>query len=148
MNDQTPATRNIPDRLDNPLRAAVFSWPSLLLVVAIAIFIANSLASPYFLSPWSLSDATFNFTEKALIALAMALLIISGEIDLSVAAIIALASTAMGFALQFGVDPPWLLAIGNGSGRCGGDIKASATRPSRAIPKASPISARATSGGW
>ena len=29
------------------------------------IFIANSLASPYFLDPWTLSDATFNFTEKA-----------------------------------------------------------------------------------
>jgi len=120
MNDQTPTTRHVPDRLDNPLRSALFSWPSLLLVVAVAIFIVNSLASPYFLSPWSLSDATFNFTEKALIALAMALLIISGEIDLSVAAIIALASTAMGFALQFGIDTPGLVAIGIGTGlACG-----------------------------
>lgn len=116
MNDQTPATRHIPDRLDNPLRSALFSWQSLLLLVAIAIFIANSLASPYFLSPWSLSDATFNFTEKAIIALAMALLIISGEIDLSVAAIIALASTMMGLALQYGADTPVLVAIGIGTG--------------------------------
>ncbi len=115
-----PATRRIPDRLDNPLRSAVFSWQGLLLLVAVAIFIANSLASPYFLTPWSLSDATFNFTEKALIALAMALLIIAGEIDLSVAAIIALASTAMGFALQLGVGTPGLVAIGIGVGlACG-----------------------------
>jgi rhamnose transport system permease protein len=120
MNDQAPAHRTIPDRLDSPLRAAVFSWPSLLLVVAIVIFVANSLASPYFLSPWSLSDATFNFTEKALIALAMALLIIAGEIDLSVAAIIALASTAMGFALQYGADTPVLAAIGIGTGLAAG----------------------------
>ena len=116
MNDQVPQHRTIPDRLDNPLRAAIFSWQTLLLVVAIVIFTANSLASPYFLSPWSLSDATFNFTEKALIALAMALLIIAGEIDLSVAAIIALASTAMGFALQYGADTPVLVAIGIGVG--------------------------------
>ena len=74
--------------------------------MAIAIFVINSLASPYFLNAWSLSDLTFNFTEKALIALAMALLIISGEIDLSVAAIIALASTLMGMAVQAGVDTP------------------------------------------
>ena len=115
-----PATRRIPDRLDNPLRSAVFSWQGLLLLVAVAIFIANSLASPYFLTPWSLSDATFNFTEKALIALAMALLIIAGEIDLSVAAIIALASTAKGFALQLGVGTPGLVAIGIGVGlACG-----------------------------
>ena len=116
MSTDAPQHRTIPDRLDSPLRAAVFSWPSLLLLVAVVIFIANSLASPYFLSPWSLSDATFNFTEKALIALAMALLIISGEIDLSVAAIIALASTAMGFALQYGADTPVLVAIGIGTG--------------------------------
>lgn len=107
-----PPARHIPDRLDNPLRTALFSWQTLLLLVALAIFILNSFASPYFLSPWSLSDATFNFTEKALIALAMALLIISGEIDLSVAATLALASTAMGLALQFGVDTPGLVAIG------------------------------------
>ena len=104
--------RHMPDRLDNPLRSAIFSWEALLIVVAVAIFLANSLASPYFLNAWSLSDLTFNFTEKALIALAMALLIISGEIDLSVAAIIALASTTMGLALQAGVDTPGLVAIG------------------------------------
>jgi rhamnose transport system permease protein len=120
MNDQTPTARHIPDRLDNPLRSALFSWESLLLVVAVVIFIANSLASPYFLTPWSLSDATFNFTEKAIIALAMALLIISGEIDLSVAAIIALASTMMGLALQYGADTPVLVAVGIGTGiACG-----------------------------
>lgn len=113
MNEmQRPVARHIPDRLDNPLKTALFSWQTLLLLVALAIFTLNSFASPYFLSPWSLSDATFNFTEKALIALAMALLIISGEIDLSVAATLALASTAMGLALQFGVDTPGLVAIG------------------------------------
>lgn len=104
--------RNIPDRLDNPLRSAVFSWEALLVLVAVAIFVVNSLASPYFLNAWSLSDLTFNFTEKALIALAMALLIISGEIDLSVAAIIALASTLMGMAVQAGVGTPGLVLIG------------------------------------
>jgi rhamnose transport system permease protein len=108
----TPAPRHIPDRLDKPLRSAVFSWEALLVVIAIAIFVVNSFASPYFLDPWSLSDLTFNFTEKALIALAMALLIISGEIDLSVAAIIALASTMMGMAVQAGVGTPVLVTIG------------------------------------
>ncbi|MER9877817.1 ABC transporter permease [Mesorhizobium sp. M0118] len=108
----TPAPRHIPDRLDKPLTSAIFSWEALLVVVAVAIFAINSFASPYFLDPWSLSDLTFNFTEKALIALAMALLIISGEIDLSVAAIIALASTMMGMAVQAGAGTPELVAIG------------------------------------
>jgi rhamnose transport system permease protein len=111
MSDVTQTPRHLPDRLDNPLRSKILSWEGLLVVVAVAIFIANSFASPYFLDPWSLSDLTFNFTEKALIALAMALLIIAGEIDLSVAATIALASTLMGMAVQAGADTPLLVAI-------------------------------------
>lgn len=108
--------RIIPDKLGTPLRRLLASWEVLLLGVAILIFIANSFASPYFLNAWNLSDATFNFTEKAIIAFAMALLIIAGEIDLSVAAIIALASTAMGAAVQMGVGTPGLVAIGIGTG--------------------------------
>jgi rhamnose transport system permease protein len=104
--------RHIPDRLHSPLRRRLARWESLLLLVAVAIFVANSMASPFFLNAWNLSDATFNFTEKAMIAFAMALLIIAGEIDLSVAAIIALASTAMGAAAQAGVGTPGLVAIG------------------------------------
>ncbi|MBM7328870.1 ABC transporter permease [Agrobacterium pusense] len=112
----TQSPRIIPDKLGTPLRRIMGSWEVLLLGVAILIFIANSLASPYFLNAWNLSDATFNFTEKAIIAFAMALLIIAGEIDLSVAAIIALASTAMGAAVQMGVGTPGLVAIGIGTG--------------------------------
>ncbi|QND45806.1 ABC transporter permease (plasmid) [Rhizobium lusitanum] len=108
--------RSIPDRLGTPFKRILASWEVLLLGVAIAIFIFNSLASPYFLDPYNLSDATFNFTEKAMIAFAMALLVIAGEIDLSVAAIIALASTAMGAAAQAGVDTVGLVAIGLGVG--------------------------------
>ncbi|MBB2973389.1 ABC transporter permease [Mesorhizobium sp. RMAD-H1] len=111
-----PEKRHIPDRLGTSFTRLFSSWEVLLLGVAIAIFIANSFASPYFLNVWNLSDATFNFTEKALIAFAMALLIISGEIDLSVAAIIALASTAMGAAAQIGIGTPGLVAIGVGVG--------------------------------
>lgn len=108
--------RQIPDRLGTPFKRLMGSWEVLLFGVAVVIFIANSLASPYFLDAWNLSDATFNFTEKAMIAFAMALLIIAGEIDLSVAAIIALASTAMGAAVQMGVGTPGLVAIGIGTG--------------------------------
>ena len=108
--------RQIPDRLRSRLHRFAASWELMLFGVAVAIFILNALASPYFLDPWNLSDATFNFTEKAMIAFAMALLIISGEIDLSVAAIIALASTAMGYAVQMGADTPALVAVGLGVG--------------------------------
>ena len=112
----TSRERFIPDRLQSPLQSRVKSWETLLLAVAIGIFVANSIASPYFLNAWNLSDATFNFTEKAMIAFAMALLIIAGEIDLSVASIIALASTAMGAAAQIGAETPMLILVGLGTG--------------------------------
>jgi rhamnose transport system permease protein len=121
MSIQSTETRRIPDRLGTPMKAAVFSWPSLLLVVFAVLFLVSSLVSPYFLLFWSLSDATFNFTEKVLIALAMALLIIAGEIDLSVASIIALASTMMGLALQYGAGTGELVLVGIVTGLvCGG----------------------------
>ncbi|MDG1456723.1 MAG: ABC transporter permease [Pseudoprimorskyibacter sp.] len=108
----TASPRRIPDRLQSSLERSLKSWETLLLAVAVAIFVINSFSSPYFLDAWNLSDATFNFTEKAMIAFAMALLIIAGEIDLSVASIIALASTAMGAAVQLGVGTPGLVVIG------------------------------------
>jgi rhamnose transport system permease protein len=104
--------RHIPDRLTTPLQRLLKSWEALLLLVAVAIFTMNSFASPYFLDAWNLSDATFNFIEKAMIAFAMALLIISGEIDLSVASIIALTSTAMGAAVQYGAGTTEIVLIG------------------------------------
>lgn len=120
MSQSQKTVHAVPDRLESRAATLLKSWESLLLCVAVAVFLVNALASPYFLNPWNLSDATFNFTEKAIIALPMAMLIIAGEIDLSVAAIIALASTAMGFALQFGAGTAELVAIGIGVGMlCG-----------------------------
>lgn len=110
------APRLIPDRLETRGARVLKSWEALLFAVAVAIFVANSFASPYFLDPWNLSDATYNFTEKAIIAVAMAFLVIAGEIDLSVAAIIALSSTAMGAAVQAGAGTPELVAVGLGVG--------------------------------
>ncbi|NND90554.1 MAG: ABC transporter permease [Granulosicoccus sp.] len=105
------SVRVIPDRMRSRFKRIVGSWEALLLLVGLMIFLLNAQASPYFLDPWNLSDATFNFTEKAMIAFAMALVIISGEIDLSVASIIALVSTSMGFAVQLGADTPVLIAV-------------------------------------
>ena len=114
------ARRAIPDRLVPPWRRFAGSWEALLLGVAAAVFTADALASPYFLDLWNLSDATFNFTEKAIIALAMAFVVMAGEIDLSVGGIVALASTAMGAGAAAGASTPALAAIGLGVGAaCG-----------------------------
>ena len=99
----------------SPLRR-LLCWEGFLLAVTLAVFVVNALASPYFLNIWNLSDATFNFTEKAIIVLPMAMLIIAREIDLSVASTMALSSTAMGFCAAAGMDTPLLVAVGLGVG--------------------------------
>jgi rhamnose transport system permease protein len=105
------------------MRAAkLLRWESMLALVLVLEFALFSVLSPYFLSVDTLSDATFNFTERALIALPLALLIIAGEIDISVAAIIALASVAMGLAAAQGVGTPGLAAVGIGTGFAAGCI--------------------------
>ena len=108
MSDAAP--RVIPDRIPNP-NGFWKRWETILFAVAVVIFIFDATASPHFLNPYSLSDATYNFTEQGIIAFAMALLIIAGEIDLSVAAIIALSSTAMGAAAAAGAGWPLLVVI-------------------------------------
>jgi rhamnose transport system permease protein len=111
----------IPDRLPVGLRERLLRWEVLLLAFVALVFFLNTQLSPYFLDPWNLSDATFNFTEKAIIALPMALLIIAREIDLSVASIIALASTLMGAAAAgAGAGPLVLLLIGMAVGLLAG----------------------------
>lgn len=109
-------TRAVPDRLQSGFSRFLRSWEALLIVVFVLVFAANAVASPFFLNAWNLSDATFNFTEKAMIAFAMAMLIIAGEIDLSVASIIALASTAMGLAMTAGFGTPAIVAVGLATG--------------------------------
>ena len=108
----TTETRYVRDRLHSRGERLLKSWETLLFVVAVLIFLINVWASPYFLDPWNLSDASFNFTEKGLIAFALALVIISGEIDLSVASILALSSTLMGFAMTHGAGTWELVLIG------------------------------------
>ena len=90
----------------------LLQWEFILALVLIGVMIMGTVISPYFFDIWTLSDATFNFSEKALIALPMALLILTREIDLSVAAIIALASLAMGLCAGQGYGPWSLAAIG------------------------------------
>ena len=98
------APRSLADRL--------LRWESILILLLIAVIAGNTAISPYFLDIYNLSDATYNFSEKAIVALAMALLIIVREIDLSVAAIIAVASLATGLAAQAGAPLVVLLLIG------------------------------------
>lgn len=90
----------------------VTKWEFLLVLIFIFVIILNSTLSPYFLNVDNILDTTFNFTEKAIIALTMMFIIICADIDLSVASIIAMASVFMGYASEVhGVQTSGLIMI-------------------------------------
>jgi len=93
-------------------KAKKLPWEFFLILITVLVFTLCSFASPYFLDVWNLSDATFNFVEKAIVALPLAMLIICRDIDLSIASIIALASVAMGFAAQYGLGLELIVIVG------------------------------------
>ncbi len=70
---------------------------NILFIVLIFVILLNSYFSPYFFDLTNLIDSTFLFSEKGIIALSMTFLIISRQIDLSVASIVALSACVLGY---------------------------------------------------
>ncbi|GAB3453662.1 ABC transporter permease [Massilia terrae] len=108
------------DREGFRFKSLLARWETLLAVLLVLVFAGNAIVQPNFLDLYNLLDGTTNFSEKALIALPMALLIICREIDISVAGTLALSSVAMGLAKAAGM-PDWTLplaALGTGTA-CG-----------------------------
>ncbi|WP_160012276.1 ABC transporter permease [Rhizobium sp. 18055] len=88
-----------------------------LFVVQIAV---TSWLVPGYFDVGGLLDATRSFSEAGLVALGMTLIIITGGIDLSVGALMALVSVTIGFSYQAGL-PLWLASTaGVGVGVLGG----------------------------
>jgi rhamnose transport system permease protein len=73
-------------------------WETLRFFLLIASLIWGAERSPYFWEGSNFKVATSTFMERAIMALPMTLIIISGEIDLSVASILGLTSAVMGKA--------------------------------------------------
>jgi rhamnose transport system permease protein len=85
------------------------TWERVLLALLVLLLVVFGSTQQGFMSVDTLADSTFNFSEKGLLALAMALLIVCGEIDLSIAATLALSSLAMGYSMRAGAGP-WGIA--------------------------------------
>ncbi len=90
----------------------LLQWEFILSLLFLAEIIFFTSLTPYFLDYFNLLNATFSFMEKAILALPMIFVIMSGDIDISVASIISLCSFAMGFAASMGIGAPGLVIIG------------------------------------
>jgi rhamnose transport system permease protein len=85
------------------LRSHVGSWEWILAILTVVLFVFSSVSNPEFLTAYNFQSAISNFSEKALMSLPMALLILTRQIDISVAAIAALCGIILAAALQAGL---------------------------------------------
>lgn len=102
--------------------ALLMTWEVILFLIFVVVVIVNSYLSPYFLDLFNILDTTFNFMEKAIVALPMILVIICGDIDISVAGIIALSSLLMGMVSAAGAPTGIVVLVGLATGLSAGAL--------------------------
>jgi rhamnose transport system permease protein len=91
-----PAAAPAPPRAGaTRLRAALGRWETLLVGLIAVALIAGSALSDEFLTADSFTTGSLDLSEVALMALALTLVIVAAEIDLSVASVLALSSALM-----------------------------------------------------
>ena len=92
------------------LRGILVRPESVTVALLILAFIVGSLMSPYFLDAVFLFNYTSLYIEVGIMAIGMTFIIISGNIDLSVASILALVASAAG-VVYFDLGVPMVMTI-------------------------------------
>jgi rhamnose transport system permease protein len=112
-------------------------WESGLLVVLIAIVILGTQVSSQFLTQGNLFYLCISIGEIAIMTLPLTLIIITGEIDLSVASILGLSSALLGYLVShgWGLWPTFLvvLVVGVAAGTFNGVLVTRVGLPSLAV---------------
>ena len=91
-------------------------WETMMLALLVAIVVFNSVGSPYFLSVGNFVNLFQLSIEKSIVALTMALIIIGGEIDLSVASVMGLSACVMAWTFHQGVPMPLAILVALAAG--------------------------------
>jgi rhamnose transport system permease protein len=104
------------------LLARLRGWEGLLLALLVVIVAINLTESPYFLGVGNIVNLFQLSIEKIIVALMMTLIIINGEIDLSVASVMGLSACVMAWLFRMGVPLPWAMLAAIGSGVVAGLI--------------------------
>jgi len=93
------------------LRASLGRWEALLVGLIVVTFVAGQGLSTEFLTADSFTTGSLDFSEVALMALALTLVIIAAEIDLSVASVLALSSALMADLWNRGLPLEFIMPI-------------------------------------
>lgn len=102
----SPDTRTYAE-FGRPLwRRALFNREMAIIALLLAVVVAASVMVPKFATPVTLGYLLFDVTPILLIALAMAPVMITGDIDLSVGSMVGLSSVTLGLGTQMGLSVP------------------------------------------
>ena len=117
--------------------ARLARWETLLLVVLLLVIAVGSAATPFLLTPGNFTNIGVSLIEVSIMALPMALIVIAGEIDLSVESMVGLSSSVLGFLWAAGVPLPIgivaVLAVGALGGLLNGLLVTRAGLPSLVV---------------
>ncbi|HEX6288368.1 MAG TPA: ABC transporter permease [Herpetosiphonaceae bacterium] len=92
------------------LRRSLLRWEWLLVALMIVVTIVNARLSPFFLNRNNLLRTTSDFMEIGILMLPMVFIIVTGNIDLSIASILGLAASLMGWLFMSGTNI-WLALV-------------------------------------
>lgn len=81
-----------------------------LVLIILALFVAMSFASPYFLTWTNMRAMGMAFAVEGIVVIGMCILLISGGIDLSVGSVVTFAMVVAGWLFLNGVDP-WTASL-------------------------------------
>ena len=130
--DARPVQKGLGERARPFLR-----WESGLLVAVLAILVFGVQTSSAFLTSGNIFDLSLNIGEVALMTLPLTLIIVTGEIDLSIASTLGLSSAMTGYLWSHGWSMPSIfitvLAIGGACGAFNGLLVTRFGLPSLAV---------------
>ncbi len=85
-------------------------WEWILVALVVAVILLNTRLSPYFLNALNLSRTSSDFMEIGIMMLPMVFIIITGNVDLSVASNMGMSASFMGLLHNLGVNI-WVAAL-------------------------------------
>jgi rhamnose transport system permease protein len=104
------------------LRGSLARWEVFLLFVLIGTFLCGAQTSRYFLTSSNISIALAGMTPAAIVALPMTLIVVTGEIDISVGSIVGLCAAFMAVCLEHGLPVGVTMLLGMAIGTLAGLI--------------------------
>lgn len=112
MENKQVSSRTISIERKQSFSKRLLSWESLIILLFVGINIMNINLTKNYLNMTNLSNTCKMFLDKGIVAFPMMMVLLLGEIDISVASIITLSGVVMGFVAQHGASMPVVILVG------------------------------------